>query len=329
MKKSRYIIVLLMAAFVATVAFPGQTIAKGSVIDNLIGGNKKSNNKKKNDKKKDKKKNKKTNKKKSNDNKSNKTASGISKNPVTAYSGKIGSTPVWFFLQKNKNQVIGYYFYSQWAKPLALEGTMKKEGQSFWLNEYDGTTLLSGMEINFGSSEDSFTGNYAGNGPSIKAEHIITINDATIINSESNMKKLMGEHLLSLQWISWDDYGNLTVFSIGDKHFILGQQHNYNGDSLFVVGNIQEINKNSFTIDGVVFTKVKHLAGGKQCVRDGKFTFTASGSREYWRLQQMYNKCSDVTDYVDIYFARPNWRHYELKSYIIEWVLKNKEVFYD
>lgn len=40
---------------------------------------------------------------------------------------------------------------------------------------------------------------------------------------------------------------------------------------------------------------------GRPCEREGVMTFEMTGSRKYWRLQQMQSPCDETTDYVDIF----------------------------
>jgi hypothetical protein len=56
-----------------------------------------------------------------------------------------------------------------------------------------------------------------------------------------------------------------------------------------------------FTFRGTIVTRVKFIAAGQECRREGTFTFALKGQRRYWRLQQMQNPCADVVDYVDLY----------------------------
>ena len=67
---------------------------------------------------------------------------------------------------------------------------------------------------------------------------------------------------------------------------------------------VTRVDANEFGFRGKIVTQVSHINGGAPCTRDGEFTFRATGSRKYWRLQQMDNPCDSVTDYVDVYFRR-------------------------
>ena len=67
-------------------------------------------------------------------------------------------------------------------------------------------------------------------------------------------------------------------------------------------GEITRIEAKSFTFVGKIETSVSHINGGEVCLREGEMTFRITGTRKYWRLMQMDNPCSEVTDYVDIFF---------------------------
>lgn len=125
----------------------------------------------------------------------------------------------------------------------------------------------------------------------------------TKINDKAAARMLLGKHLFSLQWISWDHHGSATVKNNKGSYELKGEQKGRgNTDFLKIDGVITQIDAKQFTFSGVIETQVSHLNGGEACNREGEFTFKITGKRKYWRLQQMGNPCDDVTDYVDIYF---------------------------
>lgn len=127
--------------------------------------------------------------------------------------------------------------------------------------------------------------------------------ERTEINNVSAAKKLLGRHLLSLQWISWDYFGTATVTNRRGVYQINGKQKGRgNSDLLTIDGTITSIDESEFTFDGTIVTQVSHINGGAPCTREGEFVFKITGKRRYWRLMQMDNPCDPVTDYVDIYF---------------------------
>jgi hypothetical protein len=132
---------------------------------------------------------------------------------------------------------------------------------------------------------------------------------AKLTPEEEARARLLGEHNLSLQWISWKQFGRATVTEEGGVLRLRGEQRRAAGDRegdagdfLTIEGEITRVRPRDFTFRGTIVTRVSHIAGGQECRREGEFTFAVKGKRRYWRLQQMDNPCDGVTDYVDIYF---------------------------
>ena len=127
--------------------------------------------------------------------------------------------------------------------------------------------------------------------------------EKTVVNNVKARNMLLGKHLLSLQWISWDYFGSATVTNKHGIYHLKGRQRQRGGtDFVEVDGVITEINAKNFKFDGKITMQISHNNGGKPCVREGEMTFAITGKRKYWRLQEMDNPCDEVTDYVDIYF---------------------------
>lgn len=127
--------------------------------------------------------------------------------------------------------------------------------------------------------------------------------DKTVVNDANAGKMLLGKHLLSLQWISWDYFGSANVANKRGVFYLQGEQKQHGGtDYVKVDGTITEINAKNFKFDGVIEMQISHINGGAPCRREGEMTFAVTGKRKYWRLQEMDNPCEGVTDYVDIYF---------------------------
>lgn len=120
--------------------------------------------------------------------------------------------------------------------------------------------------------------------------------------------RLVGEHLLTLQWLGFGDLsgaGRATVEEGRDALSIRGEQRGTGentGDFVRIDGRIVSATRDGFVFEGEIVTKVHHIAAGMECRRSGTFTFRATGKRRYWRMQEMDNPCDQATDYVDIYF---------------------------
>lgn len=120
--------------------------------------------------------------------------------------------------------------------------------------------------------------------------------------------RLVGDHLLTLQWLGWGDLsgaGRLRVEDRGDNLAASGEQlgsGENDGDYLRISGRIVSASRDGFVFEGDIAIRVHHNAGGAECKRSGTFHFKATGKRRYWRMQEMDNPCDGVTDYVDVYF---------------------------
>jgi hypothetical protein len=120
--------------------------------------------------------------------------------------------------------------------------------------------------------------------------------------------RLIGDHMLTLQWLGWGDLsgaGKVVVEDAGDTLPMRGEQRGTGenaNDYLRIDGRIVVASRDGFVFEGEILTRVHHIANGAECRRSGRFTFKATGKRRYWRLQEMDNPCDSVTDYVDVYF---------------------------
>lgn len=127
----------------------------------------------------------------------------------------------------------------------------------------------------------------------------------TVVNDTKAAKMLLGKHKLSLQWISWDYFGSATVTNKKGVYYLKGEQKGRgesSGDLVRVDGVVTQIDAKQFTFEGTVLTQVKHNNGGRPCERKGVLNFRITGSRKYWRMQQIDSPCEAIADYVDIFF---------------------------
>lgn len=127
--------------------------------------------------------------------------------------------------------------------------------------------------------------------------------EKTVVNDAKAKAMLLGRHKLSLQWISWDYFGQANVTNKRGVLYLKGEQKQRRGsDFLKIDGVITSIDAKEFVFDGTITMQISHIADGKPCERTGEMTFRITGKRKYWRLQEMDNPCDEATDYVDIYF---------------------------
>ncbi|MCU0353869.1 MAG: hypothetical protein MUD08_09065 [Cytophagales bacterium] len=114
----------------------------------------------------------------------------------------------------------------------------------------------------------------------------------------------VGKHNLTLQWISWDVPGTAVVSQKNGKYFIKGNQKSKtSSDSLYIEGELKVVNSRELLFTGKIVTHVASIHSGQPCVKEGEYHFKATGTRKYWRLQEMEScEGNNVVDYVDIYF---------------------------
>jgi hypothetical protein len=125
--------------------------------------------------------------------------------------------------------------------------------------------------------------------------------ERTIIHDRAATERLRGNEGMTLQWIDWAKRGTLTVRQPGSLLLLTGSQRAASGPGLLTLdGYVTEIDARQFRFRGrIVINDTPDV--GRQCIRDGDFTFAITQNRQYWRLQQM-EACDGLTDYVDIYF---------------------------
>ena len=123
-------------------------------------------------------------------------------------------------------------------------------------------------------------------------------------------RKVVGKHMLSLQWISWEYFGTANITKQADGTLrCTGEQlsrgdDSHIGDYLKIDGTVRIVSALDLEFTGTIRTKIYHINGGKPCIRDGYYEFASTQGRKYWRLQQMDNPCEGCVDYVDIYFNK-------------------------
>ena len=121
---------------------------------------------------------------------------------------------------------------------------------------------------------------------------------------ETFIKNILGKHMCSLQWISWKDFGSVSISYGADNILYVkgGQTSKTNGDFLEMYGTLTVINPLHLQFNGQIITCVEHINDGKPVKREGTYNFTVAGQRRYWRMQEMNNPKDGYCDYVDIYF---------------------------
>lgn len=97
----------------------------------------------------------------------------------------------------------------------------------------------------------------------------------------------------------------MAVTDRGEALAVEGEQRGHgdsDGDYVRLSGRIVAATRDGFTFEGTILTRVSHIAGGRECRRDGTYHFETRTGRKYWRMQEIDNPCDTAADYVDIYF---------------------------
>ena len=123
------------------------------------------------------------------------------------------------------------------------------------------------------------------------------------ITDKAMAQKLLGQHALTLQWLgsgTLRDAGKAEVKVENGTWHLTGHMEAKEGH-VSLDGIVTAVDATTFAFTGKIITNVSYINQGKDCLRDGDFTFTKKGTRKYWRLQQIDNPCDQAADYVDIY----------------------------
>lgn len=123
------------------------------------------------------------------------------------------------------------------------------------------------------------------------------------VSDKAMARQLLGKHALTLQWLgsgTLRDAGQVEVGDDSGTWRLAGRQDAKEG-YVTLDGMVTAIDATSFAFTGKIVTNVSYINQGRDCVREGDFTFAKKGSRKYWRLQQIDNPCDQAADYVDIY----------------------------
>jgi len=126
-----------------------------------------------------------------------------------------------------------------------------------------------------------------------------------IISQNQTSGIRVGKHDFTLQWISWDEPGNVQIKPTKDEWYMIegGQKNRKNSDYISIKGLIKPISSTELQFKGEIKSVIAANNNGEACIKAGTYIFKTTKNRKYWRLQDMIN-CEGgmLTDYVDIYF---------------------------
>ena len=112
-------------------------------------------------------------------------------------------------------------------------------------------------------------------------------------------RKVVGKHMLSLQWISWESFGSVEIKKEADGTFSCRGEQLARKD-----GTIEIVDADHLVFTGEIRTKVYHINNGQEVLRSGTYNFVTKENRKYWRMQEISNPADNCADYIDIYFKR-------------------------
>lgn len=127
--------------------------------------------------------------------------------------------------------------------------------------------------------------------------------DRTTVNDQAALNRLRHNSGITLQWISFHQpgRGHVTVTERGGIIHLLGSQtQNNSAGRVDLDGDVVSIDSRSFMFRGRISIE-SSPDPDRECVRDGTYEFRATGTRRYWRLQNI-EACDGLADYVDIYY---------------------------
>ena len=124
---------------------------------------------------------------------------------------------------------------------------------------------------------------------------------ATTVYDEPAKQRLLNADGITLQWIGWDQRGEVFVREEGGQVLLTGSQGDPSSDArLYVDGKVTEIGAEYFVLDGKI--RIENAPdAGRMCEMDKVWQFAVTQDRPYWRLRE-FEWCDDLTDYVDVYF---------------------------
>ena len=114
-----------------------------------------------------------------------------------------------------------------------------------------------------------------------------------------------GWHSFTIQWISFNKAGagRVNIRPTGKGQYsIEGRQSDARTNDYVSIKGTFSSKGRALYFNGRIVSRISIINNGAPCERTGPFVFKASGTRKYWRLQEMLNCDNTTTDYIDIFF---------------------------
>jgi hypothetical protein len=136
--------------------------------------------------------------------------------------------------------------------------------------------------------------------PAASAPLPIAVAEGTRIIDRQAAAKLRAADGVTLQWIGWNQRGQINARTEGGTIRLTGSQVQPDGPGrLFLDGDVREIGTDYFLFDGVI--RIEETPDpGRRCEADKTWRFAVTQNRPYWRLRE-FEWCDGLTDYIDIY----------------------------
>ena len=136
--------------------------------------------------------------------------------------------------------------------------------------------------------------------PEVSAPPPAAAAEGTLIVDPQAAAKLLAADGVTLQWIGWNQRGQVNVREEDGTIRLTGSQVQPDGPGrLFLDGAVREIGTDYFLFDGLI-----RIDGapdlGRHCEADKLWRFEVTQNRPYWRLRE-FEWCDGLTDYVDVY----------------------------
>jgi hypothetical protein len=140
----------------------------------------------------------------------------------------------------------------------------------------------------------------------MKAIFIIALLFAFTLPGTAQVKPLrVGQHFFTIQWIEFNKVkpGTVMIKPLGDDEYsIEGEQRDKLKNDYVTIKGTFLAKGRELKFNGKIVSRISHINNGQPCESTGLTIFKASGTRKYWRLQQMLNCDGVTTDYIDIFF---------------------------
>ena len=124
----------------------------------------------------------------------------------------------------------------------------------------------------------------------------------TTILDRAAADRLLSNSGVTLQWIGWEERGEMRASMIGETMWLSGGQGGKDDPrgGLWVSGRVVTIAADHFILDGHI--SIQNAPDqGRSCHLKKYMRFAITQNRKYWRLRE-FEWCDGLTDYIDIYF---------------------------